>query len=116
MDENEEQAFVRVPFGWDVEVERFVLTTKDMVAPIVTMKCRLVDREGVVSNAFDVRLDYPGALKLSHELLEAAEIANLHARIEAGDEQARVELEEKARHWDNDKTRRTYGLDSEPSV
>jgi hypothetical protein len=117
MKENEEQqAFVVVAGGWVVDLERGLFTTKDAVVPIVTMKCRLVDRDGEVREAFDIPLDYPGALGLSRELLEAAEIANLHAKAEAGDEQARVELEEKAQHWDDDKLKRTYGFGPTPAV
>lgn len=96
---------------WVIELKRSLLTTKDVIVPLVTMQCRLVDRDDQVHAEFGVPLDYPSALGFAAQLIEDAEIANLHAKASAGDEQAKTELEEKAQQWDVDKLKRTYGFD-----
>jgi hypothetical protein len=102
---------VRPRARWIIELERALFTTKDVIVPIVTMRCRLVDRNDQIHAEFAVPLDYPSALGFAAQLVEDAEIANLHAKAQAGDEQAKAELEEKAQQWDVDKLKRTYGFD-----
>jgi hypothetical protein len=96
---------------WVIDLERSLLTTEELIVPLVTMRCRLVDRNEQVLADFGVPLDYPSALGFAAQLVEDAEIANLHAKAEAGDEQAKAELEEKAQQWDVGKLKRTYGFD-----
>ncbi len=100
---------------WVIELERSLLTTKDLIVPIVTMHCQLVDRNDEVHADFAVPLEYLSALGFAAQLVEDAEIANLHARADAGDEQAKAELEEKAQQWDDNKLKRTYGFDQDES-
>lgn len=98
---------------WVIELERSLITTKDRIVPIVTMQCRLVGQDGNVVANCEVPLDYPSALGFAAQLVADAEIANLHAKAEAGDEKAKEELEEKAKQWDVNKLKRTYGFDED---
>jgi hypothetical protein len=96
---------------WVIDLERSLYTSDDVVAPLVTMHCQFVDRDDRVHARFDIPLDYPAALTFAAQLVADAEIANLHAKAQAGDEQAKAKLEEQAQQWDDNQLKRTYGFD-----
>ncbi|HEY8756795.1 MAG TPA: hypothetical protein VIN65_10670 [Candidatus Dormibacteraeota bacterium] len=101
---------------WVIEPEPHLLTTPDLTVPIVIMKCRFEDRDGGVLASFDIPLDYPAALGFAIAMLEAGKLANLRARVVAGDEKARAELEEQTKRWDNDRLNHIYGGGPPPAV
>jgi len=80
------------------------------------MHCQLVDRNDEVHAG--LRRSSPSTCQrwgLPPSWSKMPRLPNLHARADAGDEQAKASSEEKAQQWDDNKLKRTYGFDQDES-
>jgi hypothetical protein len=94
MDENENEdvtELVDVSF----RVGYGILKEGDQLGTAVTLVCRLVGEDGVPHD-FGRAYNVPDARRIAASLIECAKLAELHARVAAGDEEARAEAEELA--------------------